>query len=88
MAREYGLGRLIAPTDARDRAYPLRLLTRAVAPKPRKRPYNEGPVLDQGATPQCVGYSARGVLNAAPIMVKPTTGPTATDLYRTAQRLA
>jgi hypothetical protein len=54
-------------------------------PKPRKTAYRTGPVLDQGNTPQCVGYSARSFLDAAPIMSKPNEGPAPTVIYNGAQ---
>lgn len=84
-------GRIVAPPDARDLQYSMRAMLpqvkTAAAPKPRQRPYNDGPLLDQGQTPQCVGYSARGFLDAAPIMSKPAEGPSATELYKGAQVL-
>lgn len=89
MAREFGLGYLAPPPDGRN----FRFLARAMMPQvaaakkltPRKRPYNEGPRLDQGATPHCVGFSARGLLQAAPIMVLPGRGPDGHLLYHLAQ---
>lgn len=90
MAREFGLGRLYAP-DERDRHYTLgpdamKLLQQAKAPASRKMPYKEGPRLFQ-IGPVCVGASCRGLLNAAPIMVKPNTGPSMYHFYAAAQRL-
>jgi hypothetical protein len=84
-------GRLAAPPDARDLSYTMRAVMPqvkdATAPTPRLRPYKDGPLLDQGNTPQCVGYSTRGFLDGAPLMSKPTEGPTATEIYRGAQTL-
>lgn len=90
MSSVNSFGRIAAPQDARD----LRFLMRAAIPqiqavigkpKPRVRPYKDGPLLDQGPTPQCVGYSTRGFLDAAPMMTKPTDPPTATQIYKAAQ---
>lgn len=85
--REQGFGRLVSPPDARDLDYSMRGLTMAAVAKPRKSQYREGPMQDQGPTPHCVGYSTRGVLQAAPLMVKPAVGPSATALYKSAQVL-
>lgn len=82
-------GRLAAPQDARDLRFTMRAAmpqVRAVAkPKPRKRAYADGPLLDQGNTPRCVGFSARGFLDGAPLMTK--GGPSAGDIYVGAQLL-
>lgn len=82
-------GRLPAPPDARDLRFTMRAampVIKAVAPPtPRKRAYRDGPLLDQGNYPHCVGYSARGFLDAAPLMTK--GGETATAIYHGAQKL-
>lgn len=83
-------GRLVAPKDANDLGYRMlaampQIVEQVGKPKPRKRDYNDGPLLDQGQTPQCVGYSIRGFLDGAPIMSKANDGPSATVIYRTAQ---
>jgi hypothetical protein len=57
----------------------------AKKPTPRKRPYNEGPMLDQGNKPHCVGFGTRGIIQAAPLMVKPGVGPDGSMLYDMAQ---
>ena len=85
-------GRLAAPKDARDFRFLMRSAMPQVAaaigkPKPRVRAYNVGPMLDQGSTPQCVGYSTRSFLDAAPLMSKANVGPSATEIYKTAQSL-
>lgn len=79
-----GLGRIHAP-DPRD--YPL---SRSAAALPPTTPlpaywYWRAPSLplDQGATPMCVGYSSRGLLNAAPVLNE--HGPSAADIYHGAQ---
>jgi hypothetical protein len=60
-------------------------------PTPRKRKYMEGPLLNQGNTPQCVGYSGLGFLNAAPLTGKqgkdsgPGRDPEGIRLYKGAQ---
>lgn len=82
-------GRLQAPPDARDRDYPMSAAMaqiKAVAkPAPRKTAYRDGPLLDQGDTPQCVGFSTRGFLDGAPLMTK--GGPSAIGIYKGAQAL-
>lgn len=91
MARAQGFGRLTAPKDGRDFQYGMRAVmpqVKAVAPPaPRKRPYNEGPILDQGGKPHCVGYSAKGFLDAAPIMTKLNAEPSGSTIYYAAQKL-
>ena len=91
MAREQGFGYLPPPPDGRNHRY-LGVAARAqlneqlgAKPTPRKRAYNEGPRLNQGRKPHCVGYSVKGFLNAAPIMSKHEAEPTADQLYFTAQ---
>lgn len=79
--RDRKFGRLKSP-DRRDARYPMR----AVLPErvtPVTRLYRTGPVLDQGDTPQCVGYSAKQFLQSDP--VETMDGPTATELYHAAQ---
>lgn len=79
-----GLGRLVAP-DARDLNYPMRtLLAQEPLPAAQKKRYRIGPILDQGQTPHCVGFSWREWLYAAPIMTR--TGPDADALYLEAQK--
>ena len=90
MSSVNSFGRLVAPADARDLQFLMRgarpQIAKAVGkPKPRLRPYKDGPLLDQGQTPQCVGYSSRGFLDAAPLMSKPSEGPSATQIYKDAQ---
>jgi hypothetical protein len=83
-------GRLVAPQDARDHQFRMlaampQIIEAVGKPKPRVRAYSDGPLLDQGQTPQCVGYSSRGFLDGAPIMSKPAEGPGATEIYNGAQ---
>src|SRR4051794_20075288 len=89
MARSKGLGFLFAPKDARDYHFLMRAAApqvKAVSPpKPRTQQYREQPVRDQGPTPMCVGFSARGFLDAAPMMSKLTDEPSPQSLYRSAQ---
>jgi hypothetical protein len=77
------------PADGRDQAYRLRAvrdqLQAAKPPVQRKRPYRDGPLLDQGNTPMCVGFSAKGLLDGAPIMSKPDGDPAPQTLYAMAQ---
>lgn len=84
MADSRGLGRLPSAPDDRDRLYPMRSLFGAVPPV-LTRHHRTGPVLDQGNTSQCVGYAFRQLLNTAPVMQQ--GGPSATDIYREAQRI-
>lgn len=84
MTDSRGLGRLPSAPDDRDRLYPMRSLFGAVPPV-LTRHHRTGPVLDQGNTPQCVGYAFRQLLNTAPVMQQ--GGPSATDIYREAQRI-
>lgn len=79
---DYGLGRLHAP-DERDRRFllpPRRVEAKGVV----RRSWTAGAILNQGNTPQCVGYSTWGFLTASPIRNKPSFSPT--DLYREAQQ--
>src|SRR5467141_3097993 len=83
-------GRLVAPKDARDLYFLMRTAIPQIKevvgkPQPRKRPYKDGPLLDQGQTPQCVGYSTLGFLEAAPMMSKPSDPPSAVQIYKAAQ---
>jgi hypothetical protein len=76
-----GLGRLLSKDD-RDHKFMLPHRPEAAA---RTAHYwTPGPILDQGATPQCVGYSGYGWLTAFPVSNRPTFTPT--DLYRLAQQ--
>jgi hypothetical protein len=83
--RTYGLGRKYEPDDRnfqmRTTVFRLKKL-----PVPRKRPYKLAPTLDQGETSQCVGYTGRHKLSAAPIMVKSGVGLSAFECYRGAQQ--
>lgn len=82
---EHGLGRLKS-RDERDRRFLMRENVFAqLPPKPRKRPYNLGPTLDQLNTPQCVGFSGRDKLASAPLMMGEGVGPSPVQLYRGAQ---
>lgn len=83
-------GRLVAPRDAGDLQFRMLMAMPQIhaavgKPKPRKRAYSDGPLLDQGATPKCVGYSTRGFLDGAPIMSKPNEGPSPNEIYTAAQ---
>ncbi len=73
-----GLGRL-KQHDARNADYPMP----KVATELRKRLWNAGAVLDQGSTPQCVGYAGWGWLAGGPVTNRPKFSPT--DLYKLAQ---
>jgi hypothetical protein len=73
-----GLGRIkqLDPRNA-DHAMPL------VATAVRYRMWSGGTVLDQGSTPQCVGYAGWGWLAGGPVINHPVFTPT--DLYHWAQ---
>lgn len=90
MARQFGFGYLKPPIDGRNFKFLAQAMIPQInavmgKPKPRKQMYNEGPILNQGQTPQCVGFSDKGFLNAAPIMSKPDAEPSGTTLYHWAQ---
>lgn len=76
------LGRIYVPDD-RDAAYSLRAIT---APLPeRTTPWQIGPVLDQGQTPECVAYTGREWLNAEPQNYPDPNNPSPQQLYDLAQ---
>lgn len=83
-----GLGRLPSK-DERDRKFSVNLLVATIDPPPRKpsRWYRTGPVLDQGSTSECVGFSWRQWMSSAIIMTKVNLGPDATTIYHGAQKL-
>lgn len=75
-----GLGRLHQKDD-RNRNF---AMPRKVAPTGiRARMWNAGQILDQGDTPQCVGYAGWGWLAGGPVINRPNFSPT--DLYHWAQ---
>lgn len=82
MPSSHGLGRRYAP-DVRDRGYLL-----AAPPPTQKIPayrmWQTGVRLDQGQTPQCVGYSCALLVRAGPI-VNPLPDPS--KIYALAQTL-
>lgn len=75
-----GLGRLYSP-DERDCDH--LIPRRAVQQLPVRKSWTSGGVLDQGDTPQCVGYAGFGWLAASPIRNRPPFSPA--DLYHAAQ---
>ena len=75
-----GLGRL-AQKDDRNTHYALPLI--GVPPTIRHRYWSGAEVLDQGDTPQCVGYAGFGWLRGGPVINKPPFTPT--ELYHMAQ---
>lgn len=77
-----GFGR-IYQRDDRDRAFMMRGLLEQVPITNTYRYYRTGPVLDQGETPQCVGYSMRNWLSASLMMEQ--GGPPASIIYASAQ---
>lgn len=91
--RFHGLGRRHAP-DPRDARFTFRKLQPKLGVFARIREWfkaqvtsktwTTGPVLDQGETPQCVGYSWEGFLQAEPLMTM--DGPTPQEIYDGAQQ--
>lgn len=75
-----GLGRL-PQHDARNRQYAMPRKT--VPVEIRRRMWNAGDVLDQGDTPQCVGYAGWGWLAGGPTTNRPAFSPS--QLYHWAQ---
>lgn len=76
----HGLGRLYAP-DERDNLHLM-----SVEPTLRTVMHWPGAViLDQGNTPQCVGYAWKGYKKIAPVITN--TGLLAPQIYRRAQQL-
>lgn len=73
-----GLGRL-RQKDHRNSLYPMPKMETVV----RRRMWNAGEVLDQGDTPQCVGYAGWGWLAGGPTVNVPKFSPT--TLYGWAQ---
>jgi C1A family cysteine protease len=85
---QVGGGRLFAPDD-RDGSYPMRraLPSRGVH-VPEYRYWVTAPVMDQGATSQCVAYTWRQWLNSAPIMDRLSRkGPDVRTIYKRAQQI-
>lgn len=74
--QELWLGRVEA-TDGRDRPMAAML---AEAPL-HSRYYRTGPVLDQGQTNSCVGFTCRQWMQTAPVMFK-AAAPTGLDVYQ------
>lgn len=83
---DLGLGRVYTP-DPRDDLFTMEsLLPEVVTGLPPSRYYSTpGMPLNQGATPMCVGYATRGLLNAGP--VSNMGGPDAPTIYHNAQLL-
>lgn len=84
IVRPYGLGRMRS-VDTRDRRFLMSRVLPVRAPRPRTLPYRLGATLDQGSSSQCVGYSNRHKLAAAPIMVTTGRGLSAFEIYHGAQ---
>jgi hypothetical protein len=78
-------GRRYAP-DARDQRYPMR---KAIRRAPISLPviWQIGPVLDQGATPQCVAYSCANWLSCAPVVTIVDTPAYEQALYDRARQV-
>lgn len=78
---DYGLGRRVS-VDQRDQRY---LMTDHLTAVPERswRYWYPGPTLDQGTTPQCVGYSWSQWLMTSPTRTK--DGPAPSAIYHEAQ---
>lgn len=76
------LSRLPSPFDPRDLQYRMRAMLPKVVPIVSKF-WKTGPILDQGDTPQCVGYSGEQFLQTEPVVT--LNGPSPYELYRLAQ---
>jgi len=76
------LGRIYSP-DTQDALYPLSMMMSLAAP--RTTPWKIGPVLDQGQTPECVGFTTRDWLNAEPQSDPDQANPSPQQLYDGAQ---
>lgn len=86
-AQQHGLGRISAP-DERDRLHLMAAHlpdAAAAEPLPTYRYWTPGPVLDQGATSQCVAYATTGWLNATPVRTFDASPPHV--IYEQAQSL-
>jgi hypothetical protein len=81
MTEPKGFGRHFSP-DERDLNH--LIPRRAIPSLPVRKTWSGGKVLDQGDTPQCVGYAGWGWLSGGPILNKPKFSPT--DLYHEAQK--
>ena len=81
---DYGLGRLPA-ADARDQQFAMRALITIPPTLPKYRYYSVTSILDQGASPTCVGHAWRGWLSAGTI--RNLGGPNPYALYDAAQRV-
>jgi hypothetical protein len=80
----YALGR-IPQFDERSRAFPIRALVAAKAP--RSYSWSCGAVLDQGAQGSCVGHAWAHELIARPVVVPGIDHASAVQLYYAAQGL-
>jgi hypothetical protein len=82
---ERGLGRLLS-IDPRDERFPLGAIIEPPATI-ASRTWRVGPILDQGAEPQCVGFAWRAWMAAAPLMTSSRSAPAPDWIYREAQKV-
>jgi hypothetical protein len=76
------LGRIYVP-DENDAVFPLMEI---MDPQPpRTTPWQIGPVLNQGRTPECVAFTTRGWLNAEPVSDPDQSHPDPATIYAGAQ---
>lgn len=75
-----GLGRRAAP-DARDAAFPMRLVL-PDAPLPAYKYWPHNGILDQGRTGACVAFAWLSLRQGSPVRCKPDPALTGYDLYR------
>jgi hypothetical protein len=81
-----GTGRIYIP-DPRDRAYSMASAVRATGAVGSKVWKLAPERLDQGTTSQCVGFSWKQFLTAAPIMHRDRALPAPAEIYKAAQKV-
>lgn len=81
---ELGLGRRPAP-DERDRRYQMQALAEPAEPLRGTKYWWTIAKLDQGSTPQCVGYACANWQICSP--TRTLNGPTPQEIYRAAQQV-
>jgi hypothetical protein len=62
---QYGLGRIYSP-DPNDCKFLARDRLEAKPQRAKSLMYHIGPIIDQGQTPKCVGFSGRNLLTSSP----------------------
>lgn len=70
--------------DERDNKFPLSAVLGSAKPKVRSRFHLNGPILNQGQLPHCVGFSCQQLLASEPI---PQAGKSGSWFYREAKKI-